>query len=163
MGLPWWLRGKESACDAGTAGDIGSIPGSARSPGEGNGNQLQELLPGKFHGQRSLVGYSPCGCKESDTTERLHFTSLHKELSHNVGEINRKGMPAPFLSWKNWKRSRGELREVRGRKQKDLFLISPLRALNCRSRGIKDTEGAPRAKLPLLSPHVGFWERGQNV
>ena len=31
------------------------------------------LLPGKSHGQRSLVGYSPWGCKESDTTERLHF------------------------------------------------------------------------------------------
>ena len=34
------------------------------------------LLPGKSHGQRSLVGYSPWGCKESDTTEQLHFTSL---------------------------------------------------------------------------------------
>ena len=34
------------------------------------------LLPGKFHGQRSLVGYSPWGHKESDTTEKLHFTSL---------------------------------------------------------------------------------------
>ena len=32
------------------------------------------LLPGKFHGRRSLVGYSPRGRKESDTTERLHFT-----------------------------------------------------------------------------------------
>ena len=31
------------------------------------------LLPGKSHGQRSLVGCSPCGRKESDTTERLHF------------------------------------------------------------------------------------------
>ena len=31
------------------------------------------FLPGKPHGQRSLVGYSPWGCKESDTTERLHF------------------------------------------------------------------------------------------
>ena len=30
------------------------------------------LLPGKFHGQRSLVGYGPWGCKESDPTERLH-------------------------------------------------------------------------------------------
>ena len=27
------------------------------------------ILARKFHGQRSLVGYSPCGCKESDTTE----------------------------------------------------------------------------------------------
>ena len=31
------------------------------------------LLPGKSHGQRSLVGCSPWGRKESDTTERLHF------------------------------------------------------------------------------------------
>ena len=30
--------------------------------------------PYKSHGQRSLVGYSPWGCKESDTTERLHFS-----------------------------------------------------------------------------------------
>ena len=32
------------------------------------------LLPGESHGRRSLVGYSPPGCKESDMTERLHFT-----------------------------------------------------------------------------------------
>ena len=32
------------------------------------------ILSGESHGQRSLVGYSPRGCKESDTTERLHFT-----------------------------------------------------------------------------------------
>ena len=31
------------------------------------------LLPGKSRGQRSLVGYSPWGREESDTTERLHF------------------------------------------------------------------------------------------
>ena len=31
------------------------------------------LLPGKSHGQRSLVGYSPWGCKDSDMTEWLHF------------------------------------------------------------------------------------------
>ena len=33
------------------------------------------FLPRESHGWRSLVGYSPWGCKESDTTERLHFTS----------------------------------------------------------------------------------------
>ena len=32
------------------------------------------LLPGKSHGRRSVVGYSPWGHKESDMTERLHFT-----------------------------------------------------------------------------------------
>ena len=39
------------------------------------------LLPGEYHGGRSLVGYSPWGRKESDTTERLHFTSLHTRES----------------------------------------------------------------------------------
>ena len=52
--------------------DSGLIPGSGRSPGEGNGNPLWYFLPGKFHGQRSLVGYSPWGHKESDTTECAH-------------------------------------------------------------------------------------------
>ena len=32
------------------------------------------LLPGKFHGQRSLADYSPWGCKELDTAERLNYT-----------------------------------------------------------------------------------------
>ena len=42
MGLPWWLSGKESACIAGESGDAGSIPVLRRSPGEWNGNPLQE-------------------------------------------------------------------------------------------------------------------------
>ena len=39
------------------------------------------LLPGKSHGQRSLVGCSPWGGEESDTTEQLHFHSLEKEMA----------------------------------------------------------------------------------
>ena len=46
------------------------------------------FLPGKCHGQRSLVGYSPWGRKESDTTERLHFFSYTH--THTM-----------FLDWKN--------------------------------------------------------------
>ena len=41
-GPPWWLSGKESACNAGGgAGDMGSIPGWGRSPGGEHGNPLQ--------------------------------------------------------------------------------------------------------------------------
>ena len=40
-GLPRWLRGNESTCNAGDTGDVGSILGLGRSPGEGNGNPLQ--------------------------------------------------------------------------------------------------------------------------
>ena len=49
--------------------DLGSIPGSGRSPGEGKGNPLQCSLPGESHEQRRLVGYSLWGHKESDMTE----------------------------------------------------------------------------------------------
>ena len=41
MGLPWWLRDKESACNEGNAGDVGSSPGWGRSPGGGHGHPLQ--------------------------------------------------------------------------------------------------------------------------
>ena len=71
--FPGGSDGKESAYNA---GDPGSIPGSGRNPGEGNGNLLQYTWLGKPNGWRSLVGYSPWGRKESDTTERLHFTSI---------------------------------------------------------------------------------------
>ena len=41
MGFPGGSVGKESTCNAGDAGGAGSIPGSGRSPGVGNGNLLQ--------------------------------------------------------------------------------------------------------------------------
>ena len=64
LGFPGGSDGKEFTCNA---GDLGLIPGLGRSLGEGNGYPLQ--LPREFHGQRSLVGYSPWGHKESDRTE----------------------------------------------------------------------------------------------
>ena len=49
-------------------GDLGLIPGSGKSPGEGNGTPLQySCLENSM--DRSLVGYNPWGCKESDTTK----------------------------------------------------------------------------------------------
>ena len=68
------IDGKESACNA---GGLGSILGLGRSPGEGNGNPLQYSCLENLHGQRSLVGYSPWGHKESDTTEWLTLLLLY--------------------------------------------------------------------------------------
>ena len=51
------------------------------------------LLPGKFHGWRSLVGCSPWGRKESDTTERLHF---HFSFSC-IGEGNGNPLQCSYL------------------------------------------------------------------
>ena len=66
--FPGSSDGKESASNA---RDPGSIPGLGRSPGERNGNSLQYSCLKNPHGQRSLVGYSPWGPKESDMTEGL--------------------------------------------------------------------------------------------
>ena len=58
--------GKEPAYNV---GDLALIPGSGKSPGEGNGNSTPVFLPRKFHEQKMLAGYSPWGRKESDMTE----------------------------------------------------------------------------------------------
>ena len=71
IGFPGSSAGKESAYNA---EDPGSIPGLGRSPGGGHGNPLQCSCLENPHWQRSLVGYSPWGCKESDTTEPLRRT-----------------------------------------------------------------------------------------
>ena len=58
LDFPGDSDGKESACNA---GDLGSIPGVGRSPGEGNSYPLQ---------------YSGLGCKELDPTDfHFHFPS----------------------------------------------------------------------------------------
>ena len=76
MGFPGGSDGKASACNA---RDLGLIPGLGRSLGKGNCNPpppapTTVLLPGEFHGQRSLAGYSLWGHKESDTLSDFTFT-----------------------------------------------------------------------------------------
>ena len=67
-------RGSDSTELTCTAGDPGSIPGAGRSPWRKAWQPTPVFLPGESHGQRSLVGYSPWGCKESDTTEWLSLS-----------------------------------------------------------------------------------------
>ena len=65
---------KESTCNA---GDLGSIPGLGRSPRGEHGNPLQYSCQENPHGQTSMVGYSPWGCKKLDMTEWL--STAHKQ------------------------------------------------------------------------------------
>ena len=67
---------------ASNAGGSGWILGS-EDPLEKEWQSTPVFLPGKFHGQRSLVGYSPWGLKESDTTEGVTFTFFHFLDSEN--------------------------------------------------------------------------------
>ena len=64
--FPGGSDGKESARNAGDPPEKGMATHST-------------ILPGKFHGHRNLVGYSPWGPRESDTTEWLTLLLLHRK------------------------------------------------------------------------------------
>ena len=69
MGLPQWLTGKESACNAGATGDLGLIPGSGRSLGGGHGNPLQYSCLENPMDRGAWWAIVHKVTKESDTTE----------------------------------------------------------------------------------------------
>ena len=70
---------KNPPADAGDVRDVSLISGLGRSPEVGNGNLTPVFLPAKFHGQRSLMGYSPWSRRESDTTGWLSTAWQHIE------------------------------------------------------------------------------------
>ena len=80
MGFPGGSEVKACAC---SLGDLGSIPGLGRFPGEGNGSPLQYSCLENPMNRGACVGYTPQGSKELDTTEQLHFTfnNLQSEAS----------------------------------------------------------------------------------
>ena len=73
---------KNPPANAGDAFDpwVGKSPWSRKWP-------TPVFLTGKFHGQRSLVSYSPWGCKESDTAEHTHTPSQILGLEGNCNSI----------------------------------------------------------------------------
>ena len=85
LGFPCGARGKESICQCrrckrwrGLDLWVGKIPWSRKW------QPTSVFLPGKFHGQRSLEGYSPWGHKESDTTEHacMHAPKIKGVSDH---------------------------------------------------------------------------------
>ena len=80
LGFPGGSDVKESVY---SMRDLGSISGAGRSPGGGHGNSFQYSCLENPHGQRSLAGYIPWSCKESDTTEHLR-TPQHISLSMRI-------------------------------------------------------------------------------
>ena len=102
MGLPCGLDSKESACNV---RDMGLIPLLGRSPGWGSGSPV--FLPGEFHGQRSLAGYSPWDHRESDTTEQL--THIHRQYWNCIyGLCWVSATSLDFLGQKRWPKERTE-------------------------------------------------------
>ena len=69
-GFPGGSVVKNPPANAGDAGDAGSVSGLI--PWRRKWQHTPAFFPGNSHGQRRLVGYSPWGCRESDTTEHAH-------------------------------------------------------------------------------------------
>ena len=72
-GLPWSLRQLKHACHYRRPG---FDPWVRKIPWRREKQAIPGFLPGEFHGQRSLAGYSPWGCKELYTTEQLTLSPL---------------------------------------------------------------------------------------
>ena len=85
VGFPGGASGKEPSCQCGRCGFdpcIGKIPWrKAWQP-------TSVFLPGESHGQRSLVGYSPYGRKESDTTEVTQHAHTHATVQASYRTLN---------------------------------------------------------------------------
>ena len=83
--LPRWCSVKESACQAGNKGS--SL--GREDPLEEKMAIHSSFLSGKSHGQRSLAGYSPWGCKESDRNYRLNTSEVKNHTAHSFLECLR--------------------------------------------------------------------------
>ena len=91
---------KESACNA---GDLGWIPGWARSPGEENGNH-SSILAWRIPWTEESGGLPSKGCKESDTTEQLTLTQQHRGMKVSLEFIEhwKSGLRQVFQCRETW-------------------------------------------------------------
>ena len=105
MGFPDGSAGKESGCNAGDAGDLGLNPGSGSSPGEGNDNPLQYSFLENLMDRGGLVGNSPWGHKELDTTKRLN---LHLRKKNSTCSLSPAGSVEAASAFKALKKGRVE-------------------------------------------------------
>ena len=100
--------GKNPPANTGDARDAVSIPGTRRSLGVGNGgNTTQIFLSGKFPGQRSLVGYSPWGHKESRDDQAQHSVTYLLCSRHCTGFPSGSAGKISASNWETWVQSPG--------------------------------------------------------
>ena len=77
LGFPGGANGKQPACQCRRHKRLGFNPWVRKNPWRRAWKPSPVFLPGESLGQRKLVGYSPWGCKESDTTEVTY--SMHAQ------------------------------------------------------------------------------------
>ena len=91
---------KNLPANAGNARDASLIPGSGRFPWRRKWQPAPVFMPEKSHEQRSLVGYSPWGHKELDTTELLTEQQLSNKNQIYINDNSHQAMPS-HTQWIN--------------------------------------------------------------
>ena len=86
-GFPRWFCGRESACQCRRRKRHGFKPWVRKIPWRRKWQPTPVFLPGKSHGQRSLVGYSLWGHKELDMTEHAHTKTAQQTAAKRGGRL----------------------------------------------------------------------------
>ena len=86
---PWWFSGKELACQCRKCRRQGFDLWVGKIPWSRKWQPTLVFLPGKFHGQRSLAGYRPGGCKELNMTEWLTKHTRFSGGTSQQGSVQR--------------------------------------------------------------------------
>ena len=81
-GLLWWLSGKESTCNAGDTGDLGSVPASGRFPLEKGIRTHSNILAWRIPCTEARRATVHEGDKEADTIEVMEHTHTHQGNNH---------------------------------------------------------------------------------
>ena len=105
--FPWWLSGKESVCQCRRCG---LDPWVQRTPRSRKWKPTPVFLPGKAHGHRSLVGYSPWGHKRVRHNLATTATTMKSRYLNQLFNVyiswyilaNHKLKSPTLKSWQNW-------------------------------------------------------------
>ena len=113
---PRWLSGKASTCQCTRHKRWGFDPWGQKIPWRRKWQPTPVFLPGKSHGQRSIMGYSPWGCKESDTTEWLR-ARVHTHTHTHTHTYFLKGLNCRYVQrfkhlWKPWAAKKSQISTI---------------------------------------------------
>ena len=89
-GLPRWCSGKDSGCQCRRRRTCRFYPWVGKIPWGRKWQPTLVFLPGKFHEQRSLEGYSPWGHEELDMTEQLSTHMLCMTSKHLINSLKKR-------------------------------------------------------------------------
>ena len=149
-GIPRWCSGKVSTCQCRRHRRCGFDPWVRKVLWRRKWQPTPVFLPGKFHGQKNLVVYSPRGHKESDTTGQL---STHPLGTNKTIFLSGKNNRSSVIS-----RKKTQLKLIQALKKKllqgDHFELMTRKA----PRFSQGREWTSRQFFPLKSDLLFFWE-----